>query len=114
MTTSEALPLEADPLAGTDAGEERLTRKDRAALRPAWRQPLALIGISIILAWIIIAIFAPELAPYPPNLQFAPLMWLPTTSTCSGPTSWAATCSAGSCTAPASRSLWPSCSWPWP
>ena len=73
MTTSEALPLEADPLPGTDAGEERLTRKDRAALRPAWRQPLALIGITIILAWIIIAIFAPELAPYPPNLQFAPL-----------------------------------------
>ncbi len=73
MTTSEALPLEADPLPGTDAGEERLTRKDRAALRPAWRQPLALIGITIIVAWIIIAIFAPELAPYPPNLQFAPL-----------------------------------------
>jgi peptide/nickel transport system permease protein len=73
VTTSEALPLEADPLAGTDAGEERLTRKDRAALRPAWRQPLALIGIAIILTWIIIAIFASELAPYPPNLQFAPL-----------------------------------------
>jgi len=73
MTTSEALPLEADPLPGTDAGEERLTRKDRAALRPAWRQPLALIGITIILVWIFIAIFAPELAPYPPNLQFAPL-----------------------------------------
>jgi peptide/nickel transport system permease protein len=73
LTTSEALPLEADPLPGTDAGEERLTRKDRAALRPAWRQPLALVGITIILTWIIIAIFAPELAPYPPNLQFAPL-----------------------------------------
>jgi peptide/nickel transport system permease protein len=73
VTTSEALPLEADPLPGTDAGEERLTRKDRAALRPAWRQPLALIGITIIVVWVIIAIFAPELAPYPPDLQFAPL-----------------------------------------
>jgi peptide/nickel transport system permease protein len=74
VSTSEALPLEADPLPGQiERGEEQLTRKDRAALRPAWRQPLALIGITIILAWIIIAIFAPELAPYPPNLQFAPL-----------------------------------------
>ena len=60
---------------GSELGEaeDRLTRKDRAALRPPWRQPLALIGIGIISAWVLIAIFAPEIAPYPPNLQFAPL-----------------------------------------
>ena len=76
MTTSEALPLDEDlvpaPVA-LEQSEERLTRKDRAALRPPWRQPLALIGIGIILTWIVIAIFAPELAPYPPNLEFGPL-----------------------------------------
>ena len=76
MSTSEALPLDEDlvpaPVA-LEQSEERLTRKDRAALRPPWRQPLALIGIGIILTWIVIAIFAPELAPYPPNLEFGPL-----------------------------------------
>ncbi len=74
MSLADALPLDADPLPGQiGPEEERLTRKDRAALRPAWRQPLALIGIAIIVTWIVIAIFAPELAPYPPNLQFGPL-----------------------------------------
>lgn len=74
MSTADALPLDAGPLPGQpQVGEEQLTRKDRAALRPPWRQPLALIGIAIILIWIFIAIFAPELAPYPPDLQFAPL-----------------------------------------
>ena len=74
MSTTSALPLD-DDLVPTqlDQGADRLTRKDRAALRAPWRQPLALIGISIIVAWVLIAIFAPELAPYPPNLQFAPL-----------------------------------------
>jgi peptide/nickel transport system permease protein len=74
VSAADALPLDADPLPGPpQVAEEQLTRKDRAALRPAWRQPLALIGIAIILIWIFIAIFAPELAPYPPDLQFAPL-----------------------------------------
>jgi peptide/nickel transport system permease protein len=68
MSTSSALPM---------AQDERLTRKDRAALRPPWRQPLALIGIFIIVTWIVVAIFAPELSPYAPNLQFAPLQAAP-------------------------------------
>jgi peptide/nickel transport system permease protein len=74
VSTTSALPLD-DDLVPTQLyqGAERLTRKDRAALRAPWRQPLALIGMTIIVAWILIAIFAPELAPYPPNLQFAPL-----------------------------------------
>ncbi|HTT90919.1 MAG TPA: ABC transporter permease [Acidimicrobiales bacterium] len=83
MSTADAPSFEAGTgLAGngraapeTDA--ERLTRQDRAALRPPWRQPLALIGISIIVAWILVAIFAPLLAPYPPNLQFGPLTAAP-------------------------------------
>ncbi|HTW08230.1 MAG TPA: ABC transporter permease [Acidimicrobiales bacterium] len=58
-------------------GSDRLTRKDRAALRPPWRQPLALIGIGIILSWALVAIFAPELAPFAPDNQFAPLTAAP-------------------------------------
>ena len=61
------LPVPAGP------GADLLTRQDRAALRPPWRQPLALTGAGIIITWIVIAIFASELAPHPPNLQFGPL-----------------------------------------
>jgi len=72
----EALPLEA----GTrteDQLVERLNRKDRAALRPPWRQPLAIAGATVILAWIVVAIFAAQLAPDQPNLQFAGLNLAP-------------------------------------
>lgn len=77
--TAADLPLETDStlgIAGPPAGpadrEARLTRADKAALRPAWRQPLALIGGAIILGWIVVAIFAPLIAPNPPNLSIAP------------------------------------------
>jgi peptide/nickel transport system permease protein len=74
VSTTSALPLDENVFPPeVEVGEEGLTRKDRAALRPPWRQPLALIGIGIIVAWVLIAIFAPLLAPYPPNLQFGPL-----------------------------------------
>jgi peptide/nickel transport system permease protein len=74
VSTTGALPLDDEVLpAQLGPSEDRLSRKDRAALRPPWRQPLAVIGIGIIVAWALVAIFAPELAPYPPNLQFAPL-----------------------------------------
>jgi peptide/nickel transport system permease protein len=46
-------------------------RRERGRTRPAWRQPLALIGITIAAAWIILAIFAPLIAPYNPNAQLA-------------------------------------------
>ncbi len=36
-----------------------------------WRQPLAVVGILIILTWTILAIFAPWIAPYNPNSQDA-------------------------------------------
>ena len=38
-------------------------------LRPAWRQPLAVIGSVIAVAWIVVAIFAPLIAPYDPLAQ---------------------------------------------
>jgi peptide/nickel transport system permease protein len=45
-------------------------------IRPAWRQPLALAGAAIALAWLVVAILAPLLAPFDPLEQsdalFAP------------------------------------------
>jgi len=74
LSLADALPLDASPPdASFEPGGELLTRQDRAALRPPWRQPLALVGGGIIVLWVVVAIFAPELAPHPPNLQFAAL-----------------------------------------
>lgn len=36
------------------------------ATRPAWRQPLAIVGAVIAAAWVLIAVFAPFVAPYGP------------------------------------------------
>jgi peptide/nickel transport system permease protein len=48
-------------------------RKRVGRLRPAWRQPLAVAGSVIALAWLVVAILAPWIAPYDPLAQtFAP------------------------------------------
>jgi ABC-type dipeptide/oligopeptide/nickel transport system permease subunit len=39
-------------------------QRRQGRLRPAWRQPLAIAGAVIAGAWIVIAIFAPLIAPY--------------------------------------------------
>jgi peptide/nickel transport system permease protein len=44
----------------------RLRTRRRARVRPTWRQPLAVAGAVIALAWIVIAIFAPLIAPHDP------------------------------------------------
>jgi peptide/nickel transport system permease protein len=41
----------------------------RARLRPAWRQPLAIAGAAIAVAWLVVAIFAPLIAPHDPLAQ---------------------------------------------
>ena len=49
------------------------TRGRSRRLRPAWRQPLAIAGGVIAVAWIVIAIFTPLIAPHDPLAQtFAP------------------------------------------
>jgi ABC-type dipeptide/oligopeptide/nickel transport system permease subunit len=48
------------------------TRRRRGRLRPAWRQPLAVVGAVIALAWLIVAIFAPYIAPHDPLAQIFP------------------------------------------
>jgi peptide/nickel transport system permease protein len=45
-------------------GMER--RRPRLHVPAAWRQPLAVAGVVIAAAWIVIAIFAPLIAPYKP------------------------------------------------
>jgi len=38
-------------------------------VRPTWRQPLALTGASIAFVWIVVAVFAPLIAPHDPLAQ---------------------------------------------
>jgi peptide/nickel transport system permease protein len=47
-------------------------RNRRGRLRPAWRQPLAVIGAAIAVGWVIVAIFAPYIAPQDPLAQIYP------------------------------------------
>jgi peptide/nickel transport system permease protein len=42
------------------------------SVAPAWRQPLAIAGAVIAVAWFLIAIFAPLVAPYDPLAQIFP------------------------------------------
>jgi peptide/nickel transport system permease protein len=44
-------------------------RRRGGKLRPAWRQPLAVVGSAIAVAWVVVAIFAPLIAPYDPLAQ---------------------------------------------
>jgi peptide/nickel transport system permease protein len=44
-------------------------RKRGGRLRPAWRQPLAVAGSVIAVAWLVVAIFAPLIAPHDPLAQ---------------------------------------------
>ena len=49
-----------------------VTPQNRAFLPASWREPLAIVGAIIALGWIIVAIFAPYIAPYPPLAQTFP------------------------------------------
>ena len=46
-------------------------RRRRPRISSAWRQPLAVIGLTLAAAWIVIAVFAPLLAPFDPLAQDA-------------------------------------------
>lgn len=54
---------------------KKLKRKKNS--NSIWRQPLAVVGILIILIWVILAVFAPWLAPYNPNSQDADKFLMP-------------------------------------
>lgn len=46
-----------------------LARHEARARRPAWRRPLAMVGLVIMCAWIIVALLAPWIAPHDPFVQ---------------------------------------------
>jgi peptide/nickel transport system permease protein len=58
-----------EPLA---VGRRSLRWRRSALVQPAWRQPLALAGAAIALAWFLAAIFAPLVAPHDPLAQVYP------------------------------------------
>lgn len=47
----------------------RFRSRRRSVMRPTWRQPLAIVGATIAFAWIVIAVFAPLIAPDDPLAQ---------------------------------------------
>jgi peptide/nickel transport system permease protein len=56
----------------SDFAVPRYRRRPRLRLGPAWRQPLAIAGATIAIAWVVVAIFAPLVAPYDPLAQNFP------------------------------------------
>ncbi len=64
----------ATPLVGVDSGHEEVVELDRGVWRRAWdslrRDKLALLGAVIVLLFVIVAVFAPALAPHDPAAQF--------------------------------------------
>ena len=71
MTVPAGAPLDPPPaLPSSGAAERRWARRwRRPAAPPAWRRPLALAGLAVIGAWVVIAIFAPLIVPYNPLAQ---------------------------------------------
>jgi peptide/nickel transport system permease protein len=55
-------------------------RKRGGRLRPAWRQPLAIAGSVIAVVWLVVAIFAPLIAPYDPLAQAFPASQSPSSA----------------------------------
>lgn len=53
----------------TDILTERAKRRRWLKISPAFRTPLAITGVSIALIWLVIAIFAPIIAPHDPLAQ---------------------------------------------
>ncbi len=53
------------------------TRGERVAARSPWKQPLAIVGVTLVVIWTLVAIFAPLLAPDDPLAQKATLLTAP-------------------------------------
>ncbi|MDQ2847070.1 MAG: ABC transporter permease [Actinomycetota bacterium] len=62
-----ALPINPEPTTPAPVPSRRELRRGRR--RSVWTSPLAIIGVVIIVCWILVAIFAPLIAPDDPNAQ---------------------------------------------
>lgn len=67
--TALATPIEATDLLATSPPESL----GRGALRRVWRNPFGVIGMSVLGLMVVVAVFAPVLAPYSPYAQHAGL-----------------------------------------
>lgn len=56
------------------------TRRERAAARSPWRQPLAVTGMTVIAGWALVALLAPVIAPASPTAQLYPQFLPPSAS----------------------------------
>jgi peptide/nickel transport system permease protein len=63
---------ELTPTQGAFGTRIRLRSRRPGAAHAAWRQPLAIAGVAIAVAWLLTAIFAPLLAPHDPLAQVFP------------------------------------------
>jgi peptide/nickel transport system permease protein len=66
VTVSAQAPLDRPAAAAVDSARRRRLRPETPL---PWRRPLALAGLSVIGGWVVIAIFAPLIAPQNPLLQ---------------------------------------------
>lgn len=67
------IPVPADtPVDGPDAITSATRRRRRKQARSAWQRPLARAGLAIALVWVLIAVFAPVVAPADPLAQEFP------------------------------------------
>jgi len=71
VTVPAGAPLDPPPAVPSSGAVARPwgRRRLRPAAPPAWRRPLALMGLAVIGAWAVIAIFAPLIVPYNPLAQ---------------------------------------------
>jgi peptide/nickel transport system permease protein len=72
MTTVPAAPLDPTPPEAVDLGRRR-----RLSLPAVWRRPLAVTGTVVVALWVLVAIFAPLLAPADPLGQKFPILAAP-------------------------------------
>ncbi len=62
--------------AATVSSTRRRLRSALGSEDAVWRQPVALIGLVVVVGWIVVAIFAPLIAPYDPNKPVSAAMYL--------------------------------------
>lgn len=72
MNRSISLPLKSSPKGNASPEEIRppsLTRRIQDFLSLIWASPTAMVGLAIVLIWVFLAVFAPQLSRYSPYEQ---------------------------------------------
>ena len=77
MTQLPLPPDAAVPAATVDLSAEALRRRRWLRLPAAWRRPLAVTGVVVVAAWVVIAVFAPLIGPDNPLAQNYPILAAP-------------------------------------